>query len=148
MRALRVDKMTLAALEATLRLMLDPAVARARIPHWSFLTTPLETLRARAERLAASFRDPLGLRADVIESTAYPGGGSTPVEPIPTVAVRVRDPWPPWSTEAALARALRLGIPPVVPRLQGGCLLFDLRALTEPEDRLLEEALRRLLGHA
>jgi L-seryl-tRNA(Ser) seleniumtransferase len=149
MRALRVDKMTLSALEATLRLMLDPALARARIPLWSFLTTPLEQLRARAERLAASFRDPLGLNADVIESTAYLGGGSTPVEPIPTVAVRVGSPFPaPWTTEAALARALRLGTPPVVVRLQGGCLLFDLRALTEPEDRLLEAALRRLRGHA
>jgi L-seryl-tRNA(Ser) seleniumtransferase len=148
MRALRVDKMTLAALEATLRLMLDPTVARARIPLWSFLTTPVEKLRVRAERLAASFRDPLGLSADVIDSTAYLGGGSTPVAPIPSVAVRLSPPLPPrWNTETAFAQALRLGIPPVISRLQGGCLLFDLRALNEPEDGLLEEALRRLLGH-
>jgi L-seryl-tRNA(Ser) seleniumtransferase len=147
MRALRVDKMTLAALEATLRLMLDPALARARIPVWTFLATPLEQLRARAERLAASFRERLGLNADVIEATAYLGGGSAPVEPIPTAAVRVGPPFPePWTTEAALARALRLGIPPIVPRLQGGCLLFDLRALAEPEDHLVDEALRRLLA--
>ena len=149
MRALRVDKMTLAALEATLRLVLDPALASARIPLWSFLTTPIDQLRDRAERLATTFRETFGLNADVVESTAFLGGGSTPVEPIPTAVVRVGPPFPaPWTTEAALARALRLGDPPVVARLQGGCLLFDLRALTEQEDRLLEEAVRKLLGHA
>ncbi len=146
MRALRVDKMTLAALEATLRLVLDPALASARIPLWSFLTTPIERLRDRAGRLAAIFRETLGLNADVVESTAFLGGGSAPVEPIPTAVVRVGPPFPaPWTTEAVWARALRLGDPPVVARVQGGCLLFDLRALTEEEDSLLEEAVRRQL---
>ncbi len=146
MRALRVDKMTLAALEATLRLMLDPAHANTRIPLWSFLNTPMDTLQARAERLATTFRATFGLNADVVESQSFLGGGSAPVEPIPTSVVRVGPPFPaPWTTEAALARALRLGDPPVVARLQGGCLLFDLRALTEPEDHLLELAVRKLL---
>src|SRR5207302_11272195 len=49
MRALRVDKLTLAALEATLRLMLDPALAARRVPLWAFLSAPLDALRNRAE---------------------------------------------------------------------------------------------------
>jgi L-seryl-tRNA(Ser) seleniumtransferase len=145
MRALRVDKMTLAALEATLRLVLDPALARERIPLWSLLTTPMDQLRDRAERLAALFRETFGLNADMAESTAFLGGGSTPFEPIPTAVVRLRPPFPaPWATEEAFARALRIGDPPVVARLHEGCLLLDLRALTEPEDRRLEEAVRKL----
>jgi L-seryl-tRNA(Ser) seleniumtransferase len=147
MRALRVDKMTLAALEATLRLVLDPALARERIPLWSLLTKPIEQLRDRAERMATTFRTSLGLNAEMAESTAFLGGGSTPVEPIPTAVIRVGPPFPaPWTTETAFARALRMGDPPVVARLHEGCVLFDLRALTEPEDRILEEAIRKLLN--
>jgi L-seryl-tRNA(Ser) seleniumtransferase len=147
MRALRVDKMTLAALEATLRLALDPDLARTRIPLWSLLTTPIDQLRARAGRLAATFRETFGLNADMAESTAFLGGGSTPLSPIPTAVVRVRPPFPaPWTTEASFARALRTGDPPVVARLQEGCLLFDLRAMAEAEDRLLEDAVRKLQG--
>ena len=147
MRALRVDKMTLAALEATLRLALDPALASARIPLWRLLTTPISQLRDRAGRLATTFRETFGLNAAMAESTAFLGGGSMPAEPIPTTVVRVSPPFPaPWTTEAAFARALRVGDPPVVARVQEGCLLFDLRALTESEDHLLEAAVRKLLG--
>jgi L-seryl-tRNA(Ser) seleniumtransferase len=147
MRALRVDKMTLAALEATLRLMLDPSRAHARIPLWSLLSTPIEHLRDRATRLANTLRESFGLNADSADSTAFLGGGSTPVAPIPSVVVRVNPPFPaPWLSEAVLARALRLGDPPVVTRLQEGRVLFDLRALTETDDRLLEEAVRNLLA--
>jgi L-seryl-tRNA(Ser) seleniumtransferase len=149
MRALRVDKMTLAALEATLRLALDPALAGERIPLWSFLNTPIDQLRDRAGRLAATFREKFGLNADTVESTAFLGGGSAPAEPILTTVVRVGPPFPPpWTTEADLARALRLGDPPVVPRIQRGCILFDLRTLAKSEDDLLEEAVRRVLQHA
>jgi L-seryl-tRNA(Ser) seleniumtransferase len=147
MRALRVDKMTLAALEATLRLALDPALACARIPLWSLLATPMDQLRTRAGRLASTFRETLGLSADVAESTAFLGGGSMPMEPIPTAVVRISPPFPaPWTTEAAFARALRNGEPPIVTRLHEGCLLFDLRALAEPEDHLLERAVKQLLA--
>ena len=72
MRALRVDKMTLAALEATLRLALDPALGARRIPLWSFLNAPLDSLRDRAERLAESFRDRLGLDASVDRNDRLP----------------------------------------------------------------------------
>jgi L-seryl-tRNA(Ser) seleniumtransferase len=147
MRALRVDKMTLAALEATLLLALDAERGGRRIPLWSFLNTPLEALRARAGRLAEAFRAELGLDASVVETTAYLGGGSLPVEPIPTAAVRVGPPFPAaYGSEGAWARALRTGDPPVVPRVQDGAVLFDLRALAPDEDALLLAAVRRAAG--
>jgi L-seryl-tRNA(Ser) seleniumtransferase len=146
MRAFRVDKMTLAALEATLHLALDPVLGRQRIPLWSFLNTPIERLRDRAERLAGAFRDELDLHASVLETTAYLGGGSVPAEPIPTAAVRVVPPYPaPFGSESVLARALRLGTPAVVPRVQGGAVLFDLRAVAPEDDGRLLEAVRRLV---
>ena len=144
MRALRVDKMTLAALEATLRLALDPALGPARIPLWAFLNTPAAQVRERAERLADALRSADGLAADVVETTAYLGGGTAPGEPIPTAAVRVVAPFPgPYPTEAAWARALRLGDPSVVPRVQGGAVLFDLRAVDPDDDARLLDAIRQ-----
>ncbi len=142
-RALRVDKMTLAALEATLRLALQPSRAAARIPLWALLKVPIESLLERAARLAGAFRAELGLNASVVESTAFLGGGSAPAESIPTAAVRVAPPFPaPWPSEAAWARALRLGDPAVVTRVQGGAVLLDLRAIAERDDPLLLAAAR------
>jgi L-seryl-tRNA(Ser) seleniumtransferase len=147
MRALRVDKMTLAALEATLILALDPALAGRRIPLWSFLHVELPALLARAESLAEAIRRDAGLDATVVESTAFLGGGSAPLEPIPTAVVRVAAPFPFASpTEGAWARALRLGDPSVVARVQGGAVLFDLRAVTDAEDAVILEAIMRSAG--
>ncbi len=145
MRALRVDKMTIAALEATLRLALDPAIGCRQIPLWSFLTTSMESLRIRAERLAGSFRERLGLGASVIETEAFLGGGSNPAEPLPTAAVRVV---PRGSSEHDFARALRLGDPPVVARIQAGALLLDLRAIDPADDDRLFEAVHKVLLEA
>jgi L-seryl-tRNA(Ser) seleniumtransferase len=146
MRALRVDKMTLTALETTLRLALDPDRAANLIPLWALLDVTLENLLSRAHRLAEMFHNELGLDASVIESTAFLGGGSTPVEPIPTAVVRLGPPFPEnVPSEAAWARALRMGDPPVVARVQGGAVLLDLRAVAEPEDARLAEAVRRSL---
>ena len=143
MRALRVDKMTLAALEATLRLALDPTLAGSQIPLWAFLNARLDSLLDRAERLSDQFRSEFRLEASVIESTAFLGGGSAPVEPIPTAVVRVAPPFPGPSSEGTWARALRLGEPSVVTRVQGGAVLFNLRAVAEVEDSMIAEAVRR-----
>ncbi|GAC1468221.1 MAG: L-seryl-tRNA(Sec) selenium transferase [Isosphaeraceae bacterium] len=145
MRALRVDKMTLAALEATLRLALDPALAMRRIPLWSFLSTPMSTLLDRAGRLSEVFRVDLGLNASVFETTAFLGGGSVPSEPIPTAAVRVAPSFPqPWLTESAWAQALRNGDPPVVTRVRQGSVLFDLRSIDPVDDLTLVGAVRKV----
>jgi len=146
-RALRVDKMTLAALEATLRLALEPDRAASRIPLWASLGAPLPRLVGRAGRLAEAFRSGFGLSATVVESVAYLGGGSAPGEGIPTAAVRVGPPFPaPHASEGDWARALRLGDPPVIARVQGGAVLFDLRAIAEGDDESLADAVGRSIG--
>ena len=145
-RALRLDKMTLAALEATLRLALDPSTASSRIPLWAFLNASPETLMGRAERLATSLRSDFGLEANAIESTAYLGGGSAPVEPLPSAVVRVGPPFPPdCPSEGSWARRLRLGEPSVVARVQGGAVLFDLGAVFPEQDDAILDAVRASL---
>ncbi|HEV3121373.1 MAG TPA: L-seryl-tRNA(Sec) selenium transferase [Isosphaeraceae bacterium] len=147
MRTFRVDKMTLAALEATCRLALDPDRATREIPLWNFLTVELSDLERRAMQLAEAFERELGLAASVIETTAFLGGGSVPVWPIQTAAVRVGPPFPAHlGSESALARALRLGEPPVIARVHGGAVLFDLRAVPPEDDARLLDALRNALN--
>jgi L-seryl-tRNA(Ser) seleniumtransferase len=144
MRALRVDKMTLAALEATLHLALAPGLAGSRIPLWSFLNASKESLLDRAGKLEEVFRGKFGLEATVIESTAFLGGGSAPLEPLPTAVVRVGPPFPAGSgSEGDWARTLRMGDPSVVTRVQGGAVFFDLRAVAEGDDSSIVEAVRR-----
>ena len=144
MRALRVDKMTLAALEATLGLIRDGARGAGRIPLWEMLTISLPEVKARAEALASVFRVELGLNASVVSAQSFLGGGSVPVQPIPTVAVSVSPPFPPpHGSEGAWARALRLGDPPVVSCIQKGAVLFDLRTVARREGASLLDAVRR-----
>lgn len=127
MRAFRLDKMTLAALEATLHLYRDPFRAIAETPTLRMLTTPLAELRARTERFAARLRqaNPSASFA-VQDDVSYAGGGSLPDQALPTVviAMEASD-----VTDAELARRLRLGYPAVLGRIQGGKVLLDLRTV-------------------
>jgi L-seryl-tRNA(Ser) seleniumtransferase len=142
MRALRVDKLTIAALEATLRLALDRTHAHERIPLWRFLSLPLDHLEARSNRVAETLRGNAGLNATVAPAESYLGGGSAPARPVPTFVVRVSKPFPaPCTNENEWARALRLGDPSVVARVQGGAVLFDLRAVAAADDGLLCNAI-------
>ncbi|GLY68509.1 L-seryl-tRNA(Sec) selenium transferase [Amycolatopsis taiwanensis] len=120
-RALRVDKLTFAALEATLRGP-RPPVARA-------LAVRPEELRARAERLAAQVG-----QAEAVECTAAVGGGGAPGVELPSVAVSVPESW---------AGRLRTGRPPVVGRVERGRCLLDLRTVDPEDDELLLVAMRR-----
>ena len=147
MRALRVDKMTLAALETTLRLALDPQRGMEKIPLWSMIATPLQLVRARAEALATTFREEFGLNASVITSESFIGGGSVPILPIPTVVVAVSPPFPivrDSRSESAWARLLRQGDPPIVARVHLGQVLFDPRTVTSNQEPVLLDAIRHL----
>lgn len=144
MRAIRSDKTTLAALEATLRAALDPEFACKHIPLWMFLNAPFDSLSIRAERLAESLRAEAGFHALAISTEAYLGGGSVPQEAIPSRAVRVDPPFPaaaPRSVES-LARAFRVGRPAIVPRVEQNSIVFDLAAVFPHED---QEILARFL---
>lgn len=131
-RALRIDKLDLAALDAVLRLYLDPARAVREIPTLRALSDPLDAVRGRARRL----RDLLvragvpGERLELVETAARAGAGALPVTEVPSVAVAAAVP----AGEAdARASLLRRGEPAVVCRVQEDRLLFDLRAVGDGE---------------
>jgi L-seryl-tRNA(Ser) seleniumtransferase len=117
-RALRADKLTLAALEGTLALHLDPGRARRELPVARMLEEPAAAVRARAERLAAA------VGGEVEETVARVGGGALPLAELPSFACAV---------EEELAAALRAGEPPVVTIVRDGRTLLDCRTLTEAE---------------
>src|SRR5439155_9096467 len=90
MRAFRLDKMTLAALEATLRLYLHEERALGEVPVLRMLGTPAEELKRRAEGLAARLAALPGVaQARAAEDVAFAGGGSLPDQPLPTWVVEV-----------------------------------------------------------
>lgn len=150
-RAVRVDKMTLAALEATLRLYARGDVDK--LPIWRMMAVQPETLRRRAEAVrrmieerwqeAGETWEP-GARAflDVVESRSAIGGGSLPGETLPTWVLRIR----PERSAVELAEALRQQSPPVIARVEEDALLLDFRTVDPADDRTVAEALVRALG--
>jgi L-seryl-tRNA(Ser) seleniumtransferase len=140
-RALRVDKLTLAALEATLSLYRDPARAVREIPTLAMLTATADDVRARA----AAFCDALGDRpghtpARVTTTEATVGGGAFPTARIPSSAVALG------GDVVALEQRLRGGATPVIARIADGRLLLDLRSVQASESdellTLVQEALQ------
>jgi L-seryl-tRNA(Ser) seleniumtransferase len=124
-RAMRIDKLSLAALEATLRVYRDPARARAEVPALKMLDSSTQVLRERAERL----RGQIGPDAEIISAVAKVGGGALPLLELegPVVALAASgDP-------VAIARALRGGEPAVVARIHDGRVLLDPRTLADEE---------------
>jgi L-seryl-tRNA(Ser) seleniumtransferase len=145
MRALRLDKMVLAALEATLGLALDRERAAERIPLWAMAGVPVEVLSARAGVLARALCDRLGYRAAVVQSDSFLGGGSAPIQPIPSAAIAISAPFPaPHESEAGLATALLRGDPPVIVRVQKGAVLLDMRTIPADCEADLLDALGKV----
>ena len=139
MRALRVDKLTLSALAATLSLYQDPEIVERRVPLLSLLSTPLENLRNRAERLAPQLAATGGIAAaEPVQDHAYLGGGSVPTQEIPTWCVALT---PAKGNVTVLATALRMGTPAVMGRIKNDRLLLDLRSVLPRQDMQLVDAL-------
>lgn len=144
MRAFRLDKMTLAALEATLRLYLHEERALREVPVLRLLGTPLAELRQRAERLAEQLRSLPGLTSvTTAEDIAYVGGGSLPDQSMKSWVVEIEAKS---LSDAELARRLRLGNPAVLARLRGGKLVLDVRTIFAPQEGPLIAAVRNVLG--
>jgi len=138
MRAVRVGKATLAGLEATLRVHLDPARARRDIPALAMMGEPIDAVRARAADLCARLGTIGGVRSAVVrDSVAHPGGGSAPAEAIRSAAVVVTAAG---VGEGELARRLRTGQPCVVARVADGAVWFDARTIRSDQIERVAEA--------
>jgi L-seryl-tRNA(Ser) seleniumtransferase len=134
-RAVRPDKLTLAALEATLALYRDPERAIREIPTLAMLGASADELAGRAATLADRLRAG-GARVSTVETTSRVGGGAYPGVDLPSVAVAL-DP-PPAPEE--MARRLRAGQPPVVARVRDGRVLLDPRTVGISEEDALVDA--------
>ena len=133
-RAMRVDKLTLSALEATLRIYLDSEQALRDIPVLAMLTESPKQIESRAHGVATALRA-RGLSSEVVPSVASVGGGAFPTAQIPSFAIAI--------TENAdrLEEHLRRGEPAVIGRLADGQLLLDLRSVMPREDAALTTAI-------
>lgn len=143
-RALRVGKLTLAALNATLIDILSgnddsiPAVRAARLSK--------DDLNARAARFAERLAANPGLDADIVEGESVLGGGSTPMQGLPTMLLALS---PPAALSARdVERNLRASDPPVVVRIERNRILLDLRTVFESDEEDLLTALRAAVGRA
>jgi L-seryl-tRNA(Ser) seleniumtransferase len=143
-RALRIDKLTLAALEATLRLYLDPQTALAQIPTVAMLSCPPERLARRARSLATRLRRVLGRAAQVsiAKNVSRAGGGAFPERDLPTSLVCLR----PAACSAGELKLRLLGAaPPLTGRLEDGAFCLDPRTLDDRELPLVARALQQAL---
>ena len=143
-RALRVDKMTLAALETTLRLYRDERQAIEQIPTLKMLAVSLDELKSRAEELASSIQradQKGGLRIDVRRSFSQVGGGSLPAQDLPTFVVAVRsDDLSPDQIEEFLRR----NDPPIIGRIESDHFIMDLRTLMPQQIEIIATAFGRM----
>jgi L-seryl-tRNA(Ser) seleniumtransferase len=142
-RALRVDKLTLAALQATLELYRDPERAAREIPTLAMLLAGAASLKKRAAALNKRLRSTCsGETFEAAEDRSYAGGGALPAWELPTFVVQ----WRPRSCSADEASAeLRRAQPPVVARVRDDAVLFDVRTLTDADLEHVVSAVRHLV---
>ncbi len=145
-RALRLDKMTLAALEATLRLHLDPERAWKEIPALAMLGTPVEDLERRARIWASLIEGSQGLQDVLVVAEKSPvGGGSLPGQDLPTWVVALRALK---QSDDQLSASLRVQQPPIISRVQDGRVLLDPRTVQGTEEaEMLDGVKKALAGH-
>jgi L-seryl-tRNA(Ser) seleniumtransferase len=142
-RALRVDKLTLTALEATLKLYLDHERLFRELPTLRMISMSLDECEKRALTLASKLKGIPGLALDVLDDSSEFGGGSVPTQQIPTKVVALKH--AALSLETLAAR-LRTGTPCVFCRVQRERALLDVRTLQDGEDDEIAASLRRICG--
>ncbi|MGZ4242390.1 MAG: aminotransferase class V-fold PLP-dependent enzyme, partial [Actinomycetota bacterium] len=131
-RAVRADKLTLAAMEATL--WAHARGARDEIPAWAMLGATREEIAGRAREVARDL-------AEVVGGSSVTGGGSLPGRTVPTALIAVRSEKP-----QALAARLRAAEPPVIARVERGALVLDLRTVAPRDDQAVRAALAAALS--
>lgn len=144
-RAVRIDKLSLAALEATLRAYLEGEKGWSTIPAVAMITCPLQEIRQRAERVQSGLKRQAhpSVRVTIEEHRSEVGGGALPAESLPTYCVAIQAPQvPPHRLEGALREA----DPAVVGRVKENKVLLDLRTVREEEVALLIDAVGPILA--
>ncbi|MBN1289936.1 MAG: L-seryl-tRNA(Sec) selenium transferase [Actinobacteria bacterium] len=131
-RAVRIDKMAVAALEATLKEYLDPETAWNNIPTLRMLSEPEKSVRKRAEKALEEIKKsaPSNLECEVVRELSTAGGGSLPTSLIPSYCIRMKHPS---LSTAELERRFRHSKPAVLSRIRDDCLLLDFRTVAEAE---------------
>jgi L-seryl-tRNA(Ser) seleniumtransferase len=138
-RALRVDKLTLAALEATLSLYRDPERAVTGIPVLAMVTASRDSIASRAQVVATQLRT-AGIACDVVASEAAVGGGAFPTARLESAAVAIT------GKAAEIEQKLRRSTPAVVGRIVENRLLLDMRSITADQDQALAAATIKALA--
>ena len=143
-RALRIDKLTLAGLEATLRLYLDEKLAVEHIPTLRMILMPAERVKQRARRLARLLKKAVPEKAcfSVVPTVGRTGGGALPLADLPSFAVAVKVEG---LSAEELHRKLRLGEPPVVGRIEEERFLLEVRTIFDEEFPWVAEALKKVV---
>ncbi|MDP2644829.1 MAG: L-seryl-tRNA(Sec) selenium transferase [Desulfobacterales bacterium] len=146
-RALRIDKLTLAALESTLRLYRDPEKAMETIPTLRMLTTPLHRIEAKASLLARALEE-LGderLTVRCVDRSSKAGGGALPLLDLPSkcVGITIRG-----MSANSIEKYLRENTPPVIGRIEEDIFLMDLRTVQDDESPIIVTAITKILKKA
>jgi L-seryl-tRNA(Ser) seleniumtransferase len=144
-RALRIDKLTLAALESTLRLYLDEERALQEIPTLAMLTISRKELTLKARRLLRQIRSKVGdaVEAVIRDDNSQVGGGAYPLQELPTQVISIRSRT---FSSNQLEERLRGQLPPVIARIHRDELLLDLRTIQDHEFPLLVQTLARAVS--
>jgi len=146
-RALRIDKLTLAALESTLRLYRDEKTAIASIPTLTLLTTPKPVIERRADRLSARLTAsaPSDIEIRTLHRSSKAGGGSLPLLELPSVCIGISTPL---LSANAIEKSMRANTPPIIGRIEEDTFLMDLRTVGDDEIELIGMAFDNLLKRA
>lgn len=141
MRAVRLSKLIIAALEATLRLYQRPELLHERLPTLKMLLRPLEEIAAVAAQVCDGLAEAFGSAAEVavVETWSQVGSGSLPVEVLPSRGLAIA---PRTMSAAALAAAFRHADPPVISRIRNDRVLMDMRTVTPEEGQEIIAAAR------
>ena len=129
-RALRLDKLSLAALAATLRLYRPPIDPMTRVPVLRMLSQPVEVIRARAQTLATLVARVANLETEIVQTEGFAGGGAMPMHSLAGFALRLSCTG---LSAEHLARRLRTGATAVVGRIDHDALLLELRTVSDDQ---------------
>ena len=143
-RAFRIGKMTIAGMEATLRLFRSPEILKKRHPVHKMFALSITEIESRAKRALRNLKKqiPEGVELSVVDGGSQVGSGSVPVQTMPTKLLMVK---PKDLSVESLARSLRHHQPAVFPRVQNDAVLLDFRTIQEQEDKVVLDALLSVL---